>query len=279
MTRKEIQKIISLKSEDEIVEYVKKRINNLEKESVERTVGQNYTDSFRDYISLKTHYKAAAKFDDEDCPDLIYDDIEPYIDLVKRLKKLDRCNNVILFTEMFYEINNYLSFDYELKNMGGFLRYLVYNGNRGKRVSIKELKKEGCAYCSERAGLAHNMFKFLGLDSEVVCGARGEDFHAYNLVYPKGYDNYPIFIYDPSFSLDFINNDEKVNLGFFKVLNQDEYNKLVSGVPLKLDFTVGKEEELCRGNYYLEGYSLENSAPTYVFGLENAARIKSSKKR
>ena len=33
--------------------------------------------------------------------------------------------------------------------------------------------------------MAHNMFKFLGIDSEVVCGARDSEMHAYNFIYPN----------------------------------------------------------------------------------------------
>lgn len=49
--------------------------------------------------------------------------------------------------------------------------------------------------------MAHNLFKFLGIDSEVICGARGKDLHAFNMIYPNGYGNEPMILYDPSFLL------------------------------------------------------------------------------
>ena len=54
MTKEEINKIIfSLKTDKDIVEFVNKRIAELENNSVETTVGQNYTTTFKKYISEK----------------------------------------------------------------------------------------------------------------------------------------------------------------------------------------------------------------------------------
>ena len=84
MTKAEInKKIFELQTDEDIIKFVNERLNELEASSEEKTVGQNYTDSFQDYISQKTHYKAAEKFGDSECPDLVYDDITPYINLIK----------------------------------------------------------------------------------------------------------------------------------------------------------------------------------------------------
>ena len=54
MTKAEInKKIFELQNDEEIINFVKERLNELETNSVEKTVGQNYTDSFQDYISKK----------------------------------------------------------------------------------------------------------------------------------------------------------------------------------------------------------------------------------
>ena len=63
MTKAEInKKIFELQTDDEIINFIQERLNELETNSVEKTVGQNYTDSFPDYISQKMHYKAAERF-------------------------------------------------------------------------------------------------------------------------------------------------------------------------------------------------------------------------
>lgn len=86
MTKKEeINKAICSMTDDQIEDFVKKRIQELEEESVETTVGQGYTTVFREYISEKTHYR--AKINDIEYPDLVYDDITPYISLVKAIKR------------------------------------------------------------------------------------------------------------------------------------------------------------------------------------------------
>ena len=75
MTKEEIQKnIYSLRHDNEIIDFVKRRIQELEDNSIESTVGQNYTKTFKEYISEKIHYNAGDKFADNECPDLVYDD-------------------------------------------------------------------------------------------------------------------------------------------------------------------------------------------------------------
>lgn len=65
MTKAEINKrIFELQSDEEIIKFVDERLSELETNNQEKIVGQNYTDSFQDYISQKIHYKAAEKFDD-----------------------------------------------------------------------------------------------------------------------------------------------------------------------------------------------------------------------
>ena len=206
MAKDEIRnKIISLKSDEEIKTFVESRIAELENNSVEATVGQGYTDSFSEYISDKVHYKAAAKIKDKECPDLVYDDLTPYYNLVKELNKNGNYAVLTLFTTIFYIVNDYLPSD-DI----GWGRALTYFSHHEKRLSIKTVRENGCAFCSEKSGMAHNLFKFLGIDSEVICGARGKDLHAFNMIYPNGYGNEPMILYDPSFFVDFIKNDKKI---------------------------------------------------------------------
>ena len=54
MSKEEINKtIFSLQNEEEIENFVKRRIQELEDNSIETTVGQNYTTTFKEYISKK----------------------------------------------------------------------------------------------------------------------------------------------------------------------------------------------------------------------------------
>jgi hypothetical protein len=270
MTKEEINKrIFELKTEDEIRQFIKQRIDELETMSEEKVVGQNYTDSFGDYISSKTHYKPAEKFQDAECPDLIYDDVEPYVNLIKAIKENTWYNELLLFTTIFFEVYKYLPSD----DMG-LGRYFTYASHKGDKVSIKEIRDNGVAFCSEKSGLAHNMFKLLGVDSEVVVGARDSEMHAYNLVYPKGYGNFPVAIYDPSHFVSFLSGDSKISFGYYKTLSEEGYESLKSGEPYRIDLTKTEQayRKLYGWNGMLDEYSFSGDTPCYTYGLDAAKK-------
>lgn len=274
MTKSEInKKIFELKSDEEIINFVEYRLNELETSSVEKTVGQNYTDSFQDYISQKTHYKAAEKFDDSECPDLVYDDITPYINLIKEIKKGNWYNELTLFTTIFFTVYKYLP-----SEDVGLGRYMTYASHKGKQLSIKSVRDNECAFCSEKAGMAHNLFKFLGIDSEVVCGARGTEMHAYNFIYPNGYEKEPMVLFDPSYFVSFINGNNKLSFGFYAVFRRRDYEALKNGTPTQIDLTETEEtyRKLYGYNGSLDDYDFEYETPIYIFGLENAKNYKKS---
>ena len=273
MTKEEInKKIFELQTDEDIIKFVNERLSELEASSEEKTVGQDYTDSFQDYISQKTHYKAVSKFADSECPDLVYDDITPYINLIKDIKRGAWYNELTLFTTIFFAIHSYLP-----SEDTGLGRYLTYASHKGKKISIKTISENGVAFCSEKSGMAHNMFKFLGIDSEVVCGARDTEMHAYNFVYPNGYGKEPIVLYDPSFFVEFNKNDSKISLGFYKAFNKQEFETLKSGTPITIDLS--RTERNYRNLYRLDGYEFKYETPTYIYGLENAKKHKISNKK
>ena len=270
MNKDEIREILNnLNTEDEIVNFVKERLLYLEENSEEKMLGQNYTDSFRDYISSKTHFKTGDRFSDRECADLVYDDIVPYIELVKEIKDGDGLsNNFWAMNDVFFCINKYMPVN-ESSIISGDVRQQLYEWNN--RISIKDIKEKRCGECAERAGLAQNMFKFLGMDSEFVCGYIEDQAHAYNLFYPKGYDNVPVLIYDTSQYIDFVSqNGQKVSFPMFKALTLEEHERLLSGEPLELDLTCSEQD--CRNVYpsYIEGYEMVSENPIYTFGLDNS---------
>lgn len=274
MTKAEInKKIFELQSDEEVINFVKERLNELETSSVEKTVGQNYTDSFQDYISQKMHYKAAEKFDDSECPDLVYDDITPYINLIKEIKKGTWYNELTLVTTIFFIVYKYLP-----SEDIGLGRFMTYASHKGKQLSIKTVSENGVGFCSEKAGMAHNLFKFLGIDSEVICGARGSEIHAYNFIYPNGYEKEPMVLFDPSHFVNFINGNNKISFGFYKAFCRQDYEALKNGTPTQIDLT--KTEETYRKLYgyngNLDDYDFEYEIPTYIYGLENAKNYRNS---
>lgn len=268
MTKEEINKtIFSIQTDEQIIDFVKRRIQELEEKSIETTVGQNYTTTFKEYISAKTHYKAGEKLQDAECPDLVYDDITPYINLIKAIKQNSWYNELTLFSTIFFEVYNFLPSD-DI----GLGRAFTYLENKGKRISIKQIRDNACAFCSEKSGMAHNMFKFLGIDSEVVCGYRDSERHAYNIVYPNGYGNEPMVIYDSSFFVNFIKGGQKLSFGYFKALRKEDYEKLMSGLPVKIDLS--KTEKNYRQLYSLgDEYAFEGDTPSYIAGLDRKKEL------
>ena len=271
MTKDEIRKeIYKLDSDKEIEEFIKNRIAYLEKNSKDDTVGQGYTQTYKEYISKKTHYKV-DDFEDFECPDLVYDDIKPYINLIYSLKRLNNYNDLVLFSEIYYVIHEYLP-SKEIE----FARAFTYMSHRGRQVSIKTISENECASSSEKAGLAHNMFKFLGIDSSIACGYRNDHTHTFNLLYPKGYDKEPTIIYDPSHHVSFEDDNMKLVFAYYMALKGDGCQDIINRKPIKIDLT--RTELNYRHQYSFDG-SLDEKRfhgdrATYCIGINKKVSSK-----
>lgn len=244
MTKNEIRnKIYSLNSDSEILNFIKSRIEELEKDAAQVTVGQGYTEYFNDYISSKTRYITGQTKFGTDFPHLKFDDIKPYFDLVKELASEKSCDNeLFLFSPLMTNIFDYLSGPDNRKNIDetNRKRLTLYQSalrNGEESISISKISELKCGFCGENSGLAHNIFKILGIDSQVLIGCRNGELHAFNLVFPRGYENQPAVLFDASNMIEFeIGNGKKYSLAYFKVLSGDDYGNLIAGKPVKLDF-------------------------------------------
>lgn len=244
-------------------------MNQLENETLETTIGQGYTDSYNGYIGNKTHYKPMASNDKYKCPDLIYDYNQPYIDLIKRIKGKN-INILLIMNEIFYVINNYANLGSSMELIRGLTYLSAISSNR--KVSIKEIFDNECTFCSERSGLAQNMFKLLGIDSEIITGYRDDEPHAYNIVYPKGLGNEPMFLFDSSFFVDFNSKDKRYSLCYFYGMNKRKYIELISGKKYKIELS--KTESFYRNVFgFDESYTFEGTEPQYIYGLSNNPKI------
>ena len=263
---------MSLKTEEEIKEFIKERIEYLEANSKEAIVGQGYTDSFQDFISSKVHFKAVEKFGNMTAPDLVFDDDSPYEILIKMVQDNGTRNPIVWLNNIFYAINNY----FKNNSANVFSRFEVYFANsENEQVSIKEIKDNHCAFCSEKSGLAHNMLRFLGFASEFVCGYRNNEPHAYTLMYPKGYDGDVGVIFDPSFFVSFVGK-YKYDFAYFVTLKGEILEKFKKGEAYSPDLTNTEK------NYYdiygfsgaLDGYTFKVEPSEYIWGLEKEEKLK-----
>lgn len=264
-----VSKIYKLKSDEEIESFVKERIMELESNSEEKIIGQGYTDTFRGFIGNKVHYKAVATIGNFVAPDLVYDDINLYVDFVKIIR-----DKGIMFVAILNELFNFLNEhskliteDDEVKIID---RHVLYFAARSKNinVSIKDIFKSELAMCSERSGLVHNIFKIIGLDSELAIGYKDSQPHAYNIIFPHGYDNEPIFLYDPSEHLKFKKEDNSFSYGYFCELSKSNYDDMLLGKPCNLN--LNKTEDLYRKKSDLgNDYICEIKNFSYIIGLNN----------
>lgn len=263
------QEIDLLTDDEEIETYVKNRLDTLEESIKEETIGQGYTDSYNGYIGLKTHYKAMASNDKFKSPDLKYDYIKPYIDLVKNIKNKSH-NELTILNEIFHLINDFsdLSCSNELSRGFTYLSAI----QRNESVSIQTIFDNDCAFCSERSGMAQNLLTFLGIDSKLVCGYRNDELHAYNIVFPKGYENPPIFLFDTSHFVDFTSEKHRYSLAYFYGMMEDKYKKLISGKPYEVELS--KTESFYRNTYgFGNDYVFDGSKAKYTFGLSQRKSI------
>jgi hypothetical protein len=107
------------------------------------------------------------------------------------------------YDAVFYAIHNYFKTDTKSSRVGK-KRERIYRHlsmPKDKSISIKLISKKKVALCSEMAAVAHNMFRFLNIDSDfVMSGAVDNHLHTYDVIYPEGRRRYAV-LYDPTMQL------------------------------------------------------------------------------
>ena len=268
MTKSEIHdRVYACQNDLELEQFIKLRINELEENSKEIYVGQNHSDVFDGFISSKVHFKPGIELGKEkECTDLRYDDYSVYLELVTRLKKqADFYNERYMLSPMFWIIHEYFPAD-DL-----FGRYFVYlNGLEKGYVSMKDIQEGRCGFCSERAGLAHNMFKLLGMDSLLISGVRNDEPHAYNIVFPNGYDTEPIILFDSANFISFQDSDnKKYSFAYYIKLTKDEYECLKTGEKVQLNIADSVENHRKMYAHVLSDAVGDNDSPVYKITVPN----------
>lgn len=285
MNKDQIRETIkNFKSDDEILNFIKERILFFETQSTEQTIGQYYTNIFSDFISSKVHYKPVASPPGLNAPNLVYDDITPYFELIKSLSKSKAYfNELFLFTPLSEKIFDYLSSMDSKANLDDTLfnrtwLYWDYMKKGKNEISIEEFHKQKCGFCSENAGLAHNIFKILGIDSQLVMGKRNNENHAYNIIFPRGYGNQPAVLFDPSHFIDFkLENGKHYSMGYFKILTIDEYNNMLIGNGTMLDLSPSVVTLIKCYPSYLTGLIPCYEDARYSIGLDSPIQFDSPK--
>lgn len=261
-----LNKIYSLKNDEEIEKFVKERLQELDETAEEKIIGQGYTDIYRGFIGQKTHFKAVGSTDKFKCPDLVFDYITPYINVIKEIKKMSEYDDLYLLSIIFYELNDLSNI--AKADLVSRTAYYYNARNNSENVSIKKIFSTGDAFCSERSAMVHNIFKLLGIDSELVIGYRDSEPHVYNVIFIKGYDQEPMILFDSSHFVTFKNDESNFSCAYFYGFKKDKYDEMILGN----SFTpiMSKTEEYYRHKFgFDEKYKFEVETPKYVIGINN----------
>ena len=249
--------IKELNGDDDIIAFINERIADLSKLSDYHRINENKETECSDYISNKVTYSPFISDKIWLSGHVSYDYIELYHELLKQI--VDRKKGVVelyLFEDLFYKLYGLKNNDKELteedKAMGYFLA-----------VSIEDVIKKNVCTEFEIAGLAHNFMKIIGLDSRLVIGEQNNESHSYILLYPNGYESGRAVLFDPSLSLRFDNeNGESKYMGAFKILTPKQYDGLISGKEVTINFA---QSAHIYKQYYdaLNGYELKDKFVCY----------------
>lgn len=275
MTFEEIKEVIrTLRTEEQIREFVNLRIEELEKTSVETTAGVEYTDTFDDFIGSKVHFKTIPRIGEEKLalPDLVYDDYEPYCEVIKRIiERNTEDNEYTIYTSIGIILEQYFcGAKDELSSTDRAIEKVrVYVGafNNGvSKISMKAFKKSNLMISTEIAGLIHNIYKILGIPSQFVIGKINGELHAFNIIFRYGYNHFPAALFDYSCPITLVAPEQNAMASFplASELTEEDYNKMLNGEEVKID--TDNLVELYKKVKPLENSTLVSGNLTYSIG-------------
>ena len=240
MTFEEIKEIIrNLKTDEQIKEFVNLRIEELEKTSVETTAGVEYTDTFDDYIGSKVHYKNLPRIGEAKLvlPELVYDDYEPYYEIIRALSKSSgEYNEYTIYPSIAIVLEKYFCGEQDEKSpMDRAIEraevYVEALNNGESEISIKRFKKTNHMVWGEIAGLIQNIYKILGIPSQLVIGKINGELHAFNIIFRYGYNRFPAALVDYTDPIVLFIPELGIKSSYPLICGFDEetYSKLLKG--------------------------------------------------
>lgn len=246
MTFEEIKEVIrNLKTDEQIRKFVNLRIEELEKTSVDTTAGVEYTDTFDGYIGSKVHFKNLPRIGETKLvlPELVYDDYEPYYEIIRLLSKGNGEYNeytiiasiAIVLEKYFYgEKDGKSPMDRAVERAEVYMDAL----NNGKsQISITSFKKTNHKVCGEVSGLIQNIYKILGIPSQLVIGKINGVLHAFNIIFRYGYNQFPAALVDYTDPIELSATEQNAVASFPLIsgLDEETYSKLLKGEEVEIN--------------------------------------------
>ena len=214
-----------LKTDSDIINYVKNRLNYLERKSKTEQISV-FTGIKSEYITKDSGLFASLVFSKP----FYLDDFNLYVKFIKYLKQFNKVKtseNIIdldIFTTLCSMFVLELFYDNSKKKVD---RHDLYELN-GK-LSISNFYKNGSAKCFEKSAVMHNLFCLLGIPSHLIigrCGNINEEtgLHAYNIISdPKN----NLWLMDFHNFIKVANkNDKKMNVPTLMKLNTKNIDNL-----------------------------------------------------
>lgn len=162
-----------------------------------------------------------------------FNDKRMYVTLIEEIKKEDNLYLAIINAVDKYLSLNDIARDFNIEDYKKLNENLVnYMSGKNESLSIRLFRKNKNATCTQIAGVAQNMFQFLGIESDYALESNNENLHAYNLFYPWGRESEAV-IYDGMrsctsrpymFLLDKERKEELFTNKSVEVNSEDTYN-------------------------------------------------------
>lgn len=225
----------SLKTDEERKQFIHNRVNKLIDNSNVEIIGKDICGDYSGFIAPDTEVvsNSGSMFSN-----LIIDDLTIYENFIDFIE-----NNVDNISSEVLTIMNIQRFvwNYFGYNSKGLLsRMDIYSRPDLTPVSIKELKGNEIAACSERSALVQNLLKLLGFDTSIVFGKlNNNQSHAYIIFKPENGDFR--ILYDPMNPVPY-KYDGKTCYGIgVSKISAEEYDSLKLGQSIKFNYNLVKK--------------------------------------
>lgn len=219
-----------LKTDEERKQFIHNRVNELINSSSAEIIGKDICGDYLGFIAPNTEVvsNSSPMFSNMIIDDL--DIYESFMDFIEN--NVDNISSEIL-TIMTIQRFVWNYFGYNAKDL--LSRMDINSRPDLKPVSIKELKGNDIAACSERSALVQNLLKFLGFDTSIVFGKlNNNESHSYIVFRPEN-GNFRI-LYDPMNPVPYkYDGKTYYGIGVTKISNE-EYENLKQGQPIKFNY-------------------------------------------
>ena len=255
--------IKSLQTREEMKALIKYRLSSLDTKRVLEIGAGTKTSVFKNYVNKNTKVNASCELilDDNNYNiknvfygSVRFDDGKIYKYLIESVKENDNPYDAVYQVIKKYSPTPKSAEEASNKMELREITYTRLSGRRNKTLSIKLLHFMNGMACVENAAIVHNLFMFLGIESDyVICGETLSNPHSFNVIYPEGRDKYAV-LYDASLStgehpIMFLLDEERKQ----KLFSNEEISVSKEDVSMAYKKLLGSDYEftLFNDSYYI----------------------------